>query len=87
MHPYSILELPVWTCPNISNRSQDQQSSQLRVPPFFALLVLVARDTSELIMAPKNKGKGKAKEDEGSSSSAGKLKAAQSINVRHILVS
>ncbi|KEF60571.1 peptidyl-prolyl cis-trans isomerase pin4 [Exophiala aquamarina CBS 119918] len=36
-------------------------------------------------MAPKNKGKGKAKEDEGSSGSAGKLKAAQSINVRHIL--
>ena len=38
-------------------------------------------------MAPKNKGKGKSKEDDGSSGSAGKLKPAQSINVRHILVS
>lgn len=32
------------------------------------------------------KGKGKGKEEE-SSSGGGKLKAAQSINVRHILVS
>lgn len=46
-------------------------------------------------MAPKNKdagksagskGKGKGKDDEGSAGGSGKLKAAQSINVRHILV-
>ena len=41
-------------------------------------------------MAPKNKdagkGKGKAKASENDSSGAGKIKAAQSINVRHILV-
>ena len=41
-------------------------------------------------MAPKNKdaakGKGKAKASDNESSGAGKLKAAQSINVRHILV-
>jgi NIMA-interacting peptidyl-prolyl cis-trans isomerase 4 len=42
-------------------------------------------------MAPKGKdsgkGKGKGKEDDGSSAGgSGKLKAAQSINVRHILV-
>ena len=41
-------------------------------------------------MAPKNKdagkGKGKAKANENESSGGGKVKAAQSINVRHILV-
>ncbi len=43
-------------------------------------------------MAPKNKdsgegkGKGKAKATEDESSGGGKLKPAQSINVRHVLV-
>jgi hypothetical protein len=43
-------------------------------------------------MAPKNKdagkgkGKSKSKSNDDESSGAGKLKAAQSINVRHILV-
>ena len=41
-------------------------------------------------MAPKSKdagkGKGKAKASEADAAGGGKLKAAQSINVRHILV-